>query len=114
MYGVNLGIAFYKAGYPYIQQGKNIEHIGMSSGKISTYLQHGIPVMVNEIGEMAAHVRNHALGIVVESPKDIPEKLVRFAPEASRENCYTFFSEKLDLDKTITPLLKEIETILSR
>jgi glycosyltransferase involved in cell wall biosynthesis len=85
----------------------------MSSGKISTYLQHGIPVLVNEIGEMADYVRDHALGIVVESPKDIPEKLARFDPETCRENCYTFFAEKLDLDETITPLLKEIETILS-
>ena len=113
MHSVDLGLALYKPRYPSIHTGKNIEYMGMSSGKISTYLQHGVPVLVNEIGEMADHVRDCHLGIVVKSPEEIPAALEKFDPELYRENCYRFFKEKLDLNTTITPLLDQLDMILS-
>ena len=44
----------------------------MASGKISTYLQHGLPIVVNAIGEMSGHVRQYELGAVIGKLQDIP------------------------------------------
>ena len=40
---------------------RNIANIGMSSGKIATYMQYGLPVLINELGEISSHVREQGL-----------------------------------------------------
>lgn len=99
-------VPFYHKDYP--TDGKNLEHIGLASGKIATYLQHGLPIVVNEIGEMSSHVRQFGLGWVVESVTDTGRVLAdlhRLDLEQSSLNAQQFFAARLDLDKTITPLL---------
>jgi hypothetical protein len=105
---VDLGIALYDATYESEYDGKNIKYIGMASGKIATYLQHGVPVMINEIGILSEYVKQCQLGVVVNKPIDIALSLYNFDPICLRENCVNFFDKHLSLDRSILPLLEKI------
>jgi hypothetical protein len=112
---VDLGIAFYRPCYDHPLSGKNLSFIGMASGKFSTYLQHGVPVLINELGEMSAHVRNYELGGVVNHGSQIPVMLESIGAREDaldRERCYGFFSEHLDLNRRGQPLLEKITSLL--
>lgn len=114
----DVGLAFYT---PFAQgtksTGLNIEHTGMASGKISTYLQHDLPIVVNEMGEMSEHVRNHSLGRVIDDFESLgrvlegidERELNNFAGTGHR-----FFRSHLDLNETIKPLLEVISVLLNR
>ncbi|MCG2721195.1 MAG: hypothetical protein L6290_04145, partial [Thermodesulfovibrionales bacterium] len=118
LHAADLGIAFYQP----LTQGnytdcKNLKYIGMASGKIASYLQHGLPIMVNEIGEMSTHVRQHRLGIVAGKFKEIPSLVNSLSLEdlsEYRQNSYSFFEDKLDLNVTIKPLLNMLGSLSNR
>lgn len=95
----DVGIALYRPTYGDRYTGLNLANIGLSSGKISTYLQNGIPVIVNELGQMSTYVRNCRLGGVVESAADIPATLAALGPrEDYADRCRSFFESRLDLN----------------
>jgi len=110
----DLGIALYDATYQSEYDGKNIKYIGMASGKIATYLQHGVPVMTNEIGILSEYVKRHQLGVVVNTPIDIALSLSNFDPTNLRKNCVKFFDKHLSLDRMISPLLGEIIELIDK
>ena len=105
---VDLGIALYNATYQSEYDGKNIKYIGLASGKIATYLQHGLPVMINEIGILSEYVKQCQLGVVINKPIDIALSLHNFDPISLRENCVKFFDKHLSLNRSILPLLEKI------
>lgn len=94
--GIDVGLAFYKPIYlgPYL--GKNLEHLGLASGKISTCLRYGVPVITNEIGLYAQKVREHRLGAVVSAPAQIAKCLPTFDSVACGRNAKEYFSRELD------------------
>ena len=113
LHSVDLGIALYNPTFEGIYTGKNLKHLGLSSGKISTYLQHGVPVLTNEIGLLSDYIRSYDAGIVVCDMSEISGFLNRFnLNEHFDEACFNLFSEKLDLNQHIDPLLKKIEGVL--
>lgn len=107
--GIDVGLAFYKAVYvgPYL--GRNLEHLGLASGKISTFLRHGVPVMTNEIGLYAAKIREHKLGAVVAAAGEIGRALSSFRSETYRENAVAFFSRGLDFSLYEAPFWQRLE-----
>jgi hypothetical protein len=107
----DIGIALYQPTFANRYEGNNLKYLGLSSGKIATYLQHGVPVVVNDIGEMSGHVDAHHLGIHVHSLDELPARLRatdRAALEGWRENCYGFFERTLDLNARMAPLLEAV------
>jgi len=100
--GVSVGLAFYRPEYGksyygyYI--GKNLEHLGLASGKISTYLRYGIPVIINEVGLYAGETRQFRFGCVIEQPEQIKECLDEISREEYRHNARKYFVDKLDFD----------------
>jgi len=105
----DIGIALFKPVYDSAFNGKNIQYLGMSSGKIATYLQHGLPVIVNQIGEMSDYVNKYSIGFTINDINEISGILnnykgIRFY----REKCYSFFKAKLDLNITVNELLKKL------
>jgi len=114
LFSIDLGIAFYQADNATIYTGKNIEYIGLASGKISTYLQHGVPVITNEIGLFSDYIRDYNLGLVVKEVNDVPDKLASMNQVNYTDRCYNFFEDKLDLTKTISPFLKVIDSLLTK
>lgn len=108
----DLGIALYRPTFADVHEGNNLKYLGLSSGKIATYLQYGVPIVVNDIGEMSEHVDKCRLGIHIRSLDELPARLAaadRTVVEGWRENCYQFFAQELDLDKQIGPLLDAIK-----
>lgn len=112
----DIGIALYTPiRCPGTQTGLNLVHLGMSSGKIATYLQHDLPIIINDVGEMSEHVRNHSLGRVVSDFSQLVQimgsidtnELLRL-----RNSGHRFFQAHLDLDVTIRPLLEVISKLI--
>ena len=108
----DVGLAFYRPTNDSLYTGDNIRHIGMASGKIATYLQSGLPVIVNEIGEMSEHVRRYKLGRVVDTSALFSPAIESGELTAMRRNCHQFFRNRLNLDHTIQTLLGRIETLI--
>jgi hypothetical protein len=112
IHSADLGIAFSKPTFDSFYAGNNIKYLGMSSGKIPLYLQHGLPVLINEIGEMSDYVRQYQLGFVIDQMADIGRLLKDFCGADWQRNCHEFFQEKLDLNVTSKPLLAAIASII--
>ena len=111
LHGADLGIALYNPTYDTPWTGRNIANIGMSSGKIATYMQYGLPVLINELGEISSHVREKGLGAVTGDVLEIPGILYHFDPESMRGPCLAFFAEHLDA-KLCLPDLQRADTNL--
>jgi hypothetical protein len=112
----DLGIGLYRPNFKNRYNGLNLQYIGLSSGKIATYLQHGVPVLVNDIGEMSAAVDEHRLGIHVHALADLPARLrdtSRPVLESWRENSYGYFEQFLDLNGRVSPLLDVIRRCIA-
>lgn len=114
----DLGIAFYipQMNSRIPQERLNLVNIGMASGKISAYLQHCLPILINELGEMSDAVRTNKLGWVVNSFSDIGKILntiQRKTIDDLRKNCSRYFSNHLDLDITVQPLTNVISEMFS-
>ncbi len=113
---VDVGVAFYRPKYDHPSSGKNLAIIGMASGKFSTYLQHGVPVIVNELGEMSSHVRTSGLGRVVSRASEIPSVLEdpTFVDDGlNSERCYKFFEERLDCNVRGQRLIAKLKELLA-
>ena len=110
LHSADAGIAFYKPCYTCSLDGNNIKNIGLSSGKLAVYLQHGLPVITNATEPWTSYIKTYNLGMVIKEPRDIENCFNQnITREDFKENCYRFFYEYLDLDKTIIPLLDAIK-----
>ncbi len=96
--GIDLGIAFYQPidGDPNL--GNNVRFLGKASGKIATYLRYSIPVITNEIGEMASDIQKYELGVVVEKVSMLPGILKGFDYNRFSNNCTSYFINNLDFN----------------
>jgi glycosyltransferase involved in cell wall biosynthesis len=97
--GISAGLAFYKPEYgtgPFY--GKNLEYLGLASGKISTCLRYGVPVIINEVGLYAEEARKYRFGCVVEGPEQIKDCLNEISREEYRHNAKEYFVKKLDFN----------------
>lgn len=106
----HIGIAFYiPSGDVYSQ--KNIETIGMSSGKISYSLKAGNPVIVNATSSISKFVQEEGCGLVVEEPESISESLSEIdqAYDAFSERAKDAFNNHFDSSKGFSLVLDRIE-----
>lgn len=67
----DIGLAFYEPTYKNRVLGRNIAVMGYSSGKISTYLQAGLPVITNVDGEFKEDLIKYRSGVYAGSPANI-------------------------------------------
>lgn len=102
----DLGFAAYLPTFKNEWLGKNIKHIGLSSGKIATYLQHGVPVATHDLGAISDLIAAYRAGVVFSL--DDP-----FIPACShaeeRDGCQRLFEEVLDLDLYAGDIMNTIE-----
>lgn len=94
----DIGIAFYRPDYQHSLTGNNLKYLGLSSGKISTYLQCGLPVITNEIGIFSEIVESNGLGFVIKDTSSMHEVLCGFDRDQYSRRCLDFFSRHLDLN----------------
>jgi len=113
LHSTDLGIALYKPTFDGIYTGNNLKFLGLSSGKIATYLQHGIPILTNENGLISDYIWESEAGYIIDDLKEISELLESInLKECERAGGYILFEEKLDLDQQIKPLMNKIKSIL--
>ena len=94
--GVTVGLAFYKPTYHSIYTGENLACLGLSSGKIATFLRYGIPVIANEIGLYAEKIRNFDFGVVEPNVSQIGEHLKNQSWNKKSNNAKNFYMSFLD------------------
>lgn len=87
----DMGIGLYKATFSNRYTGKNIKYSGFASGKISTYLQYGLPVLVNDIGELSFWLTKNNVGIMIKNIQDIGIEIQKFDFKNVRERCVSTF-----------------------
>ena len=105
----DLGVSFFKPTLETRYEGKNMLFIGLSSGKFPLYLKAGLPVMINEVGEMSELVRTHGLGRVVSRVSDIdPAFLDQLNPEDTRRRCQELYATRFDFDAFSGDLLAAV------
>lgn len=96
--GVSVGLAFYKPVFTSPYTGNNMKYIGISSGKISTFLRHEIPIILNEIGMYSDFARKYGFGIVVDDVKKIGSSLDLLTHPTMRQNAKSFYLEYLNFE----------------
>lgn len=112
--GVSVGLAFYRPVWGCPSSGKNIKYLGLASGKISTYLRYGLPVIVNKIGLFADEAQKHHFGLVVDDVDQIRLKLDEIDCSSYRDNAKRYFREHLDFKRhqdKILHCLKNLELL---
>jgi glycosyltransferase involved in cell wall biosynthesis len=110
--GVAIGLAFYRADYKTPCTGKNLEYIGLASGKISTFLRYGIPVILNEIGAYSELAIEHGFGVVVKDADDISIALSKCDCLAMSDAARIYFKEFLDFENYKNNLRDEFLSII--
>ena len=73
--GVSYGLAFYKPIYTNKYLGKNIENIGLASGKIATYCKNNIPVITNANGNISELLFKYNAGLFIKDITKLPSKI---------------------------------------
>ena len=96
--GVSVGLAFYEPDFKTPYTGRNLANLGMASGKISTYLRYGVPVILNDIGLFPGEARRHGFGRVVADPGAIGSQLDQCGDALHVGNARRYFAEQLDFN----------------
>ncbi len=94
----HIGVAFYSpaAGSTYTQ--KNISVIGLSSGKVSSYLAAGLPVITNSASTLGELVQAEGIRRMVEGAAGIPDAIRAIDADygAISQRAVDFFDSNLD------------------
>jgi hypothetical protein len=94
--GVSAGLAFYRPDYSGIYTGKNLEYLGLASGKISTFMRYGVPTVMNEVGLYSVLAREHGFGLVAKDAANIGTLLPLLADSSWGESARRFYDVHLD------------------
>jgi hypothetical protein len=108
----DIGLVLNQPSYTSMNNGNNLKYLGFSSGKFSTYLQHGLPVIANDCGLINKCIREYHLGYSIYHLSEISNILSNGIPREYNEHCYSFFGKYLNLDNQIKPLLEKIDSIM--
>ena len=104
----DIGLALYFPTFENAWVGRNIQHMGLSSGKISQCLQLGIPVATHELGEISDWIRFYKAGQVFSLDRPfVPELPAHGATDA----CRALFENHLNLDRYAPDLLKRLAAL---
>jgi hypothetical protein len=111
--GVSVGIAFYKPISNSLYCGKNLEYLGLASGKISTFLRYGIPVIMNQIGIYASLAIEHGFGFVSQEPKGIGKLLPLCTNSSLSSNARHFYESRLDFSNYKDSFWQDLTSTIS-
>jgi len=111
--GANIGIAFYVpiAGSTTTQ--RNIQAVGLSSGKIAYYLRAGLPVIVNQGTSISELVQGERCGVSVQDPRDIGNAIVQIAQDyqSYSQRAYETFDRYFNFAHTFEEVVRRIDSL---
>jgi len=111
--GADVGLAFYIATGDSSFTQRNVQTIGLSSGKLAYYLRAGLPVIVNRAASVASLIEAEACGVAVDGANDVAAALLRIEADAepfSQRAC-AFFERHLDFAKAFDEVIDRIEAL---
>ena len=96
----DIGLVLYKAVPPSRSTQKNIQTIGLSSGKFASYMKCGLPVISVGQQTYAELLEDYAFGENIDSLSEMPAALTRVQSDYAhhRAEAQRLFSEQLDFD----------------
>ncbi|MBV9598425.1 MAG: hypothetical protein JOZ87_16380 [Chloroflexi bacterium] len=111
--GADVGLAFYvpQSGSAFTQ--RNVQTIGLSSGKLAYYLRAGLPVIVNRAASIAEVVDTQALGASVEDARQIAAALDQVAAAYSQYSAgaLRYFDAHLDFNRAFGEVLRRVDAL---
>jgi hypothetical protein len=107
--GCDAGFCSYQASFDSPFTGDNITYIGLSSGKTTTFLQYGIPVVVENMNMWDEIVEKEHIGLVLNNHRDL-EKLDGLSDDSMRQKCFDYFERKLDLKNYVGKIFEQIQS----
>lgn len=107
----DIGIALYFPDSIDYYAGKNIEEIGLSSGKFSTYMMLGIPTVTTSNGIYKELNKKYNFGCTIDNTGEIPEALRSIKNDYDKKvkGCCEIFSKVLDPESGTDDLMNNIE-----
>lgn len=106
--GCNAGFCSYQASFHSPFTGDNITYIGLSSGKTTTFLQYGIPVVIENMNLWDEIVKQEKIGILLEKQSDL-KGLDNLLSDATKQSCISYFDKQLDIKNFIEPIIYQIQ-----
>jgi glycosyltransferase involved in cell wall biosynthesis len=109
--GADIGIAFYRPlGHSTYTQ-KNLETLGLSSGKVANYLRAGLPVILNATTSLASVIKRARCGIVVQDGNQIPAAISAISNRYAQysESATRLFDSELAFQANFAPVMRLIE-----
>lgn len=109
-------LAIYNPDFKTPFTGKNLQNMGLSSGKIATSLQHGVPVALSHMGEMSDLIQIYEAGVLIDKESPTPFSALSGLTDFDqlRSNSWKLFSEKLDLRLFADQILDRINSSISK
>lgn len=111
--GGDVGIAFYvpNDGSAFTQ--RNVQTIGLSSGKLAYYLRSGLPVIVNRASSIAPLIEQTGSGVAVSDAAEIGPALDRIATDYDTRSisAMQFFNERLDFRKAFAEVVRRVDAL---
>jgi glycosyltransferase involved in cell wall biosynthesis len=111
--GADVGLAFYvpQAGSAFTQ--RNVQTIGLSSGKLAYYLRAGLPVVVNRGTSIAEVVDADDLGASVDDAAGIGAALQHVARNYARYSAgaLRFFDRHLDFNRAFEDVIQRVDAL---
>ncbi|WP_254966834.1 hypothetical protein [Cyanobium sp. CH-040] len=108
----DVGLAFYQPTYQNQWEGRNLKHLGLSSGKIASYLRAGLPVILNRVGQYSRLIRTYEAGIISPRPSLLPCILNRITDHElaiMSKNALRLYQKKINIERHKKHLLKAIQ-----
>lgn len=111
--GADVGIAFYVPSQDSAFTQRNLQILGLSSGKLAYYLRAGLPVIVNRDASIGNEVDANGMGIAVQSAQDVPSALSCIAERYAQysDNALRFFDEHLDFRRAFSEVLQRLDSL---
>lgn len=104
----DVGLVLYKPNYANPYLGKNLERIGLASGKLSYYMKYGIPTISFSQQSYKDLLKDYKYGIDLNNFEEFPSALmeIRRSYSVYSGEAYRLFREKLNFD-LYYPALKQ-------
>ena len=110
----DIGIVFYEPSFDVPTNGKNIQYVGLSSGKLAYFLQAGIPVIANDISAVGRIIRQYRCGALTSDPANTRAGLdeIRMRYDTFSRCALAAFSEELDCGRALKSVVERFNTLM--
>ena len=108
LHSADLGLALYCPNFLSPYTGKNISDLGLSSGKISTYLQNGLPIVTTYNEILLEYMKEYNIGYMIKTVSELESILLQYEPQER------YHKDSLNFFKTVLSFNNYEETLLLR